>query len=39
MHSQRMQDHFANVAGLRLHYLAAGKGDPPLLRHGYTEAS
>src|SRR6266849_3357830 len=26
----RIQDRFANVAGLRLHYLVAGKGDPVL---------
>src|SRR6266849_4231881 len=35
----RIQDRFANVAGLRLHYLVAGKGDPVLLLHGYAENS
>ncbi len=35
----RIQDGFANVAGLRLHYLVAGKGDPVLLLHGYAENS
>jgi len=35
----RIQDRFANVGGLRLHYLVAGKGDPVLLLHGYAENS
>jgi pimeloyl-ACP methyl ester carboxylesterase len=35
----RIQDRFANVAGLRLHYLVAGNGDPVLLLHGYAENS
>jgi pimeloyl-ACP methyl ester carboxylesterase len=35
----RIQDRFANVPGLRLHYLVAGKGDPVLLLHGYAENS
>lgn len=35
----RIQDRFANVAGLRLHYLVAGEGDPVLLLHGYAENS
>jgi len=34
-----IQDRFANFAGLRLHYLVAGKGDPVLLLHGYAENS
>ena len=35
----RIQDRFANVGGLRLHYLVAGKGDPVLLLRGYAENS
>ena len=34
-----MQSHFANVNGVRLHYLAAGKGSPIVLLHGYAETS
>ena len=30
---------FAEVNGLRLHYLAAGNGDPVILLHGYAENS
>ena len=30
---------FAEVNGVRLHYLSAGKGDPVILLHGYTESS
>lgn len=30
---------FANVNGVRLHYLAAGTGDPVFLLHGYAETS
>jgi len=30
---------FAEVNGLRLHYLAAGTGDPVILLHGYAENS
>jgi pimeloyl-ACP methyl ester carboxylesterase len=33
------QSRFANVNGVRLHYLAAGKGDPIVLLHGYAETS
>src|SRR5260370_33237185 len=33
------QSRFANVNGTRLHYLAAGKGDPIVLLHGYAETS
>ena len=33
------QSRFANVNGVRLHYLVAGKGDPVVLLHGYTETS
>ena len=35
----RIQDRFANVNGVRLHYLIAGKGDPVILMHGYAETS
>ena len=34
-----MQSHFANVNGVRLHYLAAGKGSLVVLLHGYAETS
>lgn len=30
---------FADVNGVRLHYLAAGQGDPVLLLHGYAQNS
>jgi pimeloyl-ACP methyl ester carboxylesterase len=30
---------FAEANGVRLHYLVAGKGDPVILLHGYTESS
>ena len=33
------QSHFANVNGVRLHYLIAGTGDPVVLLHGYAETS
>ena len=33
------QSHFANVNGTRLHYLAAGRGEPIVLLHGYAETS
>jgi pimeloyl-ACP methyl ester carboxylesterase len=33
------QSRFANVNGVRLHYLAAGTGDPIFLLHGYAETS
>ncbi len=33
------ESHFANVNGTRLHYLAAGTGDPVVLLHGYAETS
>jgi pimeloyl-ACP methyl ester carboxylesterase len=40
VHAQkRIEDRFANVNGVRLHYLIAGKGDPVLLLHGYAENS
>ncbi len=36
---QRIEDRFASVNAVRLHYLIAGKGDPVLLLHGYAENS
>jgi pimeloyl-ACP methyl ester carboxylesterase len=33
------QSHFANVNATRLHYLAAGGGEPIVLLHGYAETS
>jgi pimeloyl-ACP methyl ester carboxylesterase len=32
-----IEDRFADVNGVRLHYLSAGKGDPVILVHGYAE--
>jgi pimeloyl-ACP methyl ester carboxylesterase len=32
-------DRFAEVNGVKLHYLAAGKGDPVILLHGYAQTS
>jgi pimeloyl-ACP methyl ester carboxylesterase len=37
--AQAPQSKFAEVNGVRLHYLIAGKGDPILLLHGYAETS
>jgi pimeloyl-ACP methyl ester carboxylesterase len=37
--AQLVQSHFANANGVRLHYLAAGKGSPVVLLHGYAETS
>ena len=37
--TQSTQSRFANVNGVRLHYLAAGTGDPVILLHGYAETS
>ncbi len=40
VHAQkRIEDRFANVNGVRLHYLIAGKGEPVLLLHGYAHNS
>ncbi|HWY48347.1 MAG TPA: alpha/beta hydrolase [Bryobacteraceae bacterium] len=36
---QIAQSRFANVNGVRLHYLIAGAGDPVILLHGYAETS
>ena len=35
----QISDRFANVNGVKLHYLIAGKGDPVILLHGYAENS
>ena len=37
--SIKIEDRFANVNGLKMHYLAAGKGDPVILMHGYAQTS
>jgi pimeloyl-ACP methyl ester carboxylesterase len=37
--TQATQSRFANVNGVRLHYLIAGTGDPVILLHGYAETS
>jgi len=37
--AQAPKSQFAEVNGVRLHYLAAGKGDPVILLHGYTQSS
>jgi pimeloyl-ACP methyl ester carboxylesterase len=34
-----MEDEFADVNGIKLHYLIAGKGDPIVLLHGFAETS
>jgi pimeloyl-ACP methyl ester carboxylesterase len=34
-----IQDRFASVGGVRLHYLVVGKGEPVILLHGYAENS
>ena len=40
VHAQRrIEDRFASVNGVRLHYLIAGKGEPVLLLHGYAQNS
>jgi pimeloyl-ACP methyl ester carboxylesterase len=36
---KRIDNRFATVNGVRLHYLIAGKGDPVILLHGYAENS
>ncbi len=39
-HAQKwIDDRFASVNGVRLHYLISGKGEPVLLLHGYAENS
>src|SRR6202795_1149753 len=37
--AQAPQSRFANVNGVRLHYLIAGQGDPVVLLHGYAETT
>jgi pimeloyl-ACP methyl ester carboxylesterase len=37
--AQAPESRFAEVNGVRLHYLVAGKGNPVLLLHGYAETS
>ncbi len=37
--AQAPQSRFAEVNGVRLHYLVAGQGDPVILVHGYAETS
>src|SRR5216684_4875675 len=34
-----IQSRFANVNGVRLHYLSAGSGQPIVLLHGYAQTS
>src|SRR2546429_909636 len=34
-----IDDRYAEVNGVKLHYLVAGKGDPVILLHGYAENS
>jgi pimeloyl-ACP methyl ester carboxylesterase len=34
-----IESHFADVEGVRLHYLAAGQGELVVLLHGYAETS
>ena len=34
-----INDRFASVNGVRLHYLTAGKGEPVILLHGYAQNS
>jgi pimeloyl-ACP methyl ester carboxylesterase len=37
--AQAPQSKFAELNGVRLHYLVAGKDDPVVLLHGYTQTS
>src|SRR5438552_11442482 len=37
--AQPPQSKFAEVNGVKLHYLIAGKGDPVVLLHGFAETS
>lgn len=37
--AQAPQSKFAEVNGIRLHYLVSGKGDPIVLLHGFAETS
>ena len=38
-HSAEIASGFADLPGARLHYLAAGSGEPVILLHGYAETS
>ena len=38
-HAQAPKSAFAEVNGVRMHYLTAGKGDAIILLHGYTQSS
>jgi pimeloyl-ACP methyl ester carboxylesterase len=35
----KIESKFAEVNGIRMHYLVAGKGDPVILMHGYAQNS
>ena len=35
----KIESRFADVAGLKMHYLAAGQGSPVILLHGYAQNS
>ena len=35
----KIESRYADVNGVRLHYLAAGAGDPVVLLHGYAQNS
>src|SRR5438128_1029332 len=37
--AQAIQSKFADVNGVKLHYLVAGKGDPVVLLHGFAQTS
>ena len=37
--AQAPQSRFAELDGVKLHYLVAGKGDPVVLLHGYAQTS
>ncbi len=38
-HAHAPQSRFADVPGVRLHYLIVGQGDPVVLLHGYAQTS
>jgi pimeloyl-ACP methyl ester carboxylesterase len=38
-HAPTPQSRFADVPGVRLHYLILGQGDPVVLLHGYAQTS